>query len=706
MTMPELLLTPQPWQLTIQSGAFAIDTATLIQIGDAAGDETRHSADSLQSAVRDLADLELAIVSTSRPAAERAISLILVGRDSGVFQRELLGWSSPVELGAQGYSLNIDDHGVTIAANDEAGLFYGVQTLIQIARSTGRSWPALQIEDRPAVPNRGYLVDISRGKVHTPETLARLVRTVAHHKCNHLQLYTEHAFHFPSAPEIGGGTGALTPEDVRQLDEVCRENHVELAANFQSLGHQGRLLKLPAYEHLAETPWRFTFATDNDAVFELLDQLYGDLLPNFSSRLFNVNADEPWDLGRGVSKAMTAERGIGGVYLHHLRRLHELATKHGRRMAMWADVLKHRPELMPELPDDILLIDWWYEATERYVSLDALSTSGREFWICAATSSWMALYPRLENAIRNIRDYVRQGIAAGANGVLVSDWGDNGHDQLLSNSIYPFLWGAECAWSGGTTESADFDAAFGLQVLGDRSGAQVSALRRLGAAMQTEQNWMTTWNTAMALYEDPLIGKVWRVASPEVVAEARDAAEALQPLLSQVRDPRLRADLGFVANQVQFACNKVDTTRAISRALATLAEHERATQPGMRHLSQLIGALRRQREALPAMVAEFERRWLAHARPSSIQFNLDRFAGLIAQYDRAIAWLEGQRDAYFAGSGVDPTFSTYDSGGYAVLHEATYLWVKELEAIIGHDALPDDIKQYLRDVGQDVTASS
>ena len=63
------------------------------------------------------------------------------------------------------------------------------------------------------------------------------------------------------------------------------------------------------------------------------------------------------ELGRGVSKGLTEKLGIGGVYLHHLKRLHELVTKRGFRMAMWADVLKHHPDLMPELPDDILLID-------------------------------------------------------------------------------------------------------------------------------------------------------------------------------------------------------------------------------------------------------------------------------------------------------------------------------------------------------------
>jgi hexosaminidase len=683
-----LPLTPRPLRLTETDGAFTFDHATVIQIGPGWSEETRFAAETLQTALEELTGLRLAIVPATTPRRGRAISLMLPARDGVTFASAGIEWEPPVALGAEGYTLGIDELGATIAANDEAGVFYGAQTLIQIARAQGRAWPGVRIADRPAVPHRGFLLDVTRGKVHSLEALGSLVRLFAHVKCNHLQLYTEHAFDFPSSPAIGAGTGALTPNEVMALDRLCRRHHIELAPNFQSLGHQGRLLKLPAYEHLAETPWRFTFATANDEVFALLDRLYGDLLPCFTSRLLNVNADEPWDLGRGVSKAMTAERGIGGVYLTHLRRLHELATKHGCRMAMWADVLKHHGDLIAELPDDVLLIDWWYEATEHYDSLTALAASGREFWICAATSSWLALYPRLENAIRNIHDYVEQGIAAGASGVLLSDWGDNGHDQLLSSSRYPFVWGAECAWTGATTTNKDFDAAFGLQILQDRSGALVAALRRLGAAMQVARNWMTTWNSAMALYEDPIAGKVASVSPPEVVAEARAAADALHPLLSQIRDERLGHDLGFVAFQVRFACDKVETTRAIQALLAAdtpLADRRAG-------LGESLARLRGQRDLLPAMRAEFEQRWLASARPSSIQFNLDRYDALIAQYDHAIAWLAGVIAS-------DDIPAPYDPGDYAVLHEATYRWVKELEAIIGHDALPEDIKEYLRDVG-------
>jgi len=693
-----LLLSPCPKSIELTDGAFIVDSATRIQIGPNPNRERLHAAESLRTALVDLFDLNLGVVPTASPMGH-SISLILAGTEGHWYPNDRFGWSSPASLGPEGYTLRIDGQNVIIAGNDEAALFYGAQTLIQIARSEGRRWPGVAIEDRPAVQHRGYLLDITRGKVHSIETLEKLIKTFAHFKCNHLQLYTEHAFDFPSAREIGRDSGALTPAEVLHLDQLCRKYHIELAPNFQSLGHQGQLLKVPEYEHLAETPWRFTFATANDDVFHLLDQLYSDLLPCFQSRLLNVNADEPWDLGRGQSMAMVEDRGIGGLYLHHLKQLHELTKKHGVRMAMWADVLKHHPDLMPGVPDDVLLIDWWYEATDRYESLDALSASGREFWICGATSSWISLYPRLENAISNIRDYVEQGIAAGATGVLISDWGDNGHDQPISHSLYPLLWGAECAWTGSTTSIESFDAAFGLHILHDRSGNLVAGLRRLGRAMQVEKNWLSGWNSAMALYEDPLAGKVASVAPASDVLAAYDAAIAFQPFLGQIPDPIMRGDLAFATRQILFACEKVENTRSIRELLSMMTEVDADRTELLRMFDARVDATRLLMQQLPAMVEEFERRWLASARRSSIQFNLDRFAGLVAQFERALRWLREQRNRFASGNEVDAQLATYDTGGYAVLHEAVYYWIKELEAIIGYEALPADIKDYLRDAG-------
>ena len=209
--------------------------------------------------------------------------------------------------------LQITSQAVTISAATEAGLFYGVQTLRQLLRTHGGRIPALTIRDRPVLAHRGLMLDVSRGKVPTLATLLALVDGLAAHKYNQLQLYVEHTFDFPSHPAIGAGTDPLTAEDILVLDEYCRARHVELVPNLQSFGHQRHLLSLPQYSHLDEVGWRWSLTPAREETYGLLDDLYADFLPAFSSDWLNVDCDETWDLGTGQSKALAAELGKGSA---------------------------------------------------------------------------------------------------------------------------------------------------------------------------------------------------------------------------------------------------------------------------------------------------------------------------------------------------------------------------------------------------------
>jgi hypothetical protein len=306
----------------------------------------------------------------------------------------------------------------------------------------------------------------------------------------------------------------------------------------------------------------------------------------------------------------------------------------------------------------------------------------------------------MDNAVANIHDYVQQGITAGASGMLLTEWGDGGHYQLPSNSWYLYLWGAEVGWNGGTTARDDFDAAFDRLFLADGSGVVTAALRRLGETTQTDFSWLTTWNSAMALLEEPLAGSLSDSVLMETVDATRVAAEAIDPLLDRIRDAAIRHELGFTVAQIRFATDKIATTRAIRALLTDLATHATPTADGRQRFDHLLALLRKQRDALPALVAEFEALWLVHSKRSEIRINLDRFAALIAQYDVALDWLEDQRAVYERGEPVDATLTTYDRGDYAVLHEATRRWLMELVAAVGYEALPPDLQEWLGPIAE------
>lgn len=368
----------------------------------------------------------------------------------------------PEVAGPESYRLRVTPGGVCAEAQDEAGLFYAEVTLAQLRRlAAGGALPVCEIEDAPDFAVRGVMLDISRDKVPTMATLFGLVDFLSGLKVNQLQLYTEHTFAYRGHEEVWRDASPMTAEDIRALDAYCRARHVELVPNQNSFGHLERWLALPRYNVLAELPqggaplpWGGVHEkptslcpTDPRSV-AFLEDLYDQLLPNFTSRLFNVGCDETFDLrGEGRSAARVRQAGEGRVYLDFLKTIHGLVRARGRRMLFWGDIIVRHPGLVAELPGESVALEWGYEADHPFDAHGALfARSGVPFYVCPGTSSWNSLAGRTDNMRANLLSAAENGRRHGACGYLVTDWGDGGHWQPLAVSHAGFVYGAALAW--------------------------------------------------------------------------------------------------------------------------------------------------------------------------------------------------------------------------------------------------------------------
>ena len=228
----------------------------------------------------------------------------------------------------------------------------------------------------------------------------------------------EHTFAYRNHPEVWAQATPFTGEDILKLDAFCRQRHVELVPNQNSLGHTERWLKHERYHHLAECPDGFeppwgghspatTLNPLDPGSIELMASLYDELLPHFTSKLFNVGGDEPWELGKGKSKSEVEARG-GRVYLDYITKLHNEVTTRGHKMQFWGDIIVHHPDLVPELPKDVTAMLWGYEGGEKAAAewerqCTLLEQSGVPFYVSPGTSSWNSIAGRSDNAIDNCR---------------------------------------------------------------------------------------------------------------------------------------------------------------------------------------------------------------------------------------------------------------------------------------------------------------
>jgi hypothetical protein len=456
-----------------------------------------------------------------------------------------------------------------------------------------------------------------------------------------------------------------------ELDAYCRQRHVELMPNLQSFGHARNILRLPEYRHLAETDLRWTLSPAVEGTYTLLDELYGDMLPSFSSPTLNVDCDEAYDLGQGASGAMVDELGgVGQVYMQHILRVRELAARHDKRIQIWGDMLPNHPELIAGVPGDVTLLAWSYDPAESYPGVGKLAGAGAGLWVCPGTGSWNSLFPRISGARTNIRNMVREGMAAGAVGVLNTDWGDFGHYQHLGLSWHGYLLGAAQAWTGGTTSDEAFDAAFGPLFFGEEHGAIMEALELLARTNDLPGvQGINRSNTVLALFDDPLVGETveGHEALPtetlremhRLASRAAAICDALSP--GHRRELTLR-EMASAADLTAYAALKTALGQRIRATLRQVSAGGPADE-----IDQQILALEELAAELEVVREEWELLWHTRARRSEIHVALGFFASTHARLRIATSWLEEQRRALAAGESTDAELETYDASDHRVV---------------------------------------
>ena len=361
------------------------------------------------------------------------------------------------------------------------------------------------------------MLDISRGRVPKLETLLELVECLADFKINEFQLYTEHTFAYSKYKSVWQNWGALTGEEIRQLDARCQQLGIDLVPNQNSFGHLRYFLEHPRLKKLAEVSGPYpdysgefvcrpsTLAPDHPGALPFLRKLYDELLPNFRSRFFNVGCDETFDLGRGRSKKLCARLGKGRVYLDFLKKIHREVSTRGKRMMFWGDIILTYPKLIKELhsfgvppsgglrgkpckpPEggtpNLIALNWGYEANHPFDREMALFARAKiPFYVCPGTSTWQTLIGRHDNALANLRAAAQAGRRHGAIGYLITDWGDGGHPQPLAVSYLPYLAGASLSWCAKTFDEAKLIPVLSRDVFKDPTGNAAKAAFALGRA--------------------------------------------------------------------------------------------------------------------------------------------------------------------------------------------------------------------------------
>ncbi|GAJ06480.1 unnamed protein product, partial [marine sediment metagenome] len=157
----------------------------------------------------------------------------------------------------QGYFLFSIDSKIYLKAESIQGIYYGIQTIIQLLNTSDSKIALRQVAiiDYPKLKIRGISDDISRGQAATVDNLKKFIKTLSHFKINHYYLvYMQDMFKFEKYPDIGKDRGAYSKAEIKDLCDYAKKHFVELIPIFQTIGHWENILHNEKYWDYGEFP--------------------------------------------------------------------------------------------------------------------------------------------------------------------------------------------------------------------------------------------------------------------------------------------------------------------------------------------------------------------------------------------------------------------------------------------------------------------
>lgn len=505
-----MILIPKPQKISYGEGTFTCTFETYIVCGEGA---ELLPARILKSSIGQWAGLRLTVTKGKARGND-----IFLGLDA--------------ELKEQEYALAIESGGVQVLGGDGAGLLYGVQTLCQMVEQQGALLPAVTIRDFPRISRRGYYLDQTRGRVLKLEELKRIADRLCRYKINEFQLYVEHTYLFRDLSEMWRDTTPLTAEEILELDDYCAERHIDLVPSLASFGHLYMLLSTKSHEELCEfsdassQPFSFvdrmchhTVNVSDERTLPFIEKMLEEYMALFHSDRFNLCADETFDLGKGKSSGLAAEKGIHRIYVDYLKELCGFLVRHRKKPMFWGDVICEEPMLAKELPQETVCLTWGYAPEQREEESRRMAEAGIRQYLCPGVSGWNQWMNRIGDSYQNITRMCGYARKYRAEGILNTDWGDYGHINNPEHSVVSMIYGAAFSWNGEEISQDEINRQISVLEYKDGSGRMADLMAELSGCSDFG------WYDAVMFYEAVALEEPETMAQePETAAQ--EGAEA------------------------------------------------------------------------------------------------------------------------------------------------------------------------------------
>ncbi len=480
-------------------------------------------------------------IAPSRTAQSGTVTLVLA--PGSVSIGDALD-SDKQAIAEQAYKIDLRPTAITVAANAAPGLFYGVQTLLQLIqpRDGGLWLPEGQIVDWPDLRLRQIYWDDAH-HLDRPEALRNAIRQAAFYKINGFALKLEGHFQYRSAPSIVEPY-ALTPAELQSLTDYGLKYHVQLIPYLDGPGHIAFILKHPEYAKLREFPdSNYEACAVNPDTYKMFEGMFQDLLnANRGIKYFYLSTDEAYYVGLANNQqcdeaARAKELGsVGKLLAEFVTKTAGWLHGHGREVVFWGE-FPMKPGDIDALPSYMINGEVYGPEFDPVFKKHGIrqtiyvSTQGEErhFPGYFPPPPEQRLHPetrprltsRVEETIHKIStDAARQN--ADLMGVVNAGWADAGlHPETF---WLGYAAGTAAAWHPGAGDAEEAMSNFYRLFYGWHA-VDVERLYRLMSSQA--QFWSDSWETGPSKSRKPIWGNSNRIYSPR--QPARDQLIPLPP---------------------------------------------------------------------------------------------------------------------------------------------------------------------------------
>ena len=275
-------------------------------------------------------------------------------------------------LGAEGYRMNISADSIVIEGAENAGVFYGIQTLRQLAAQNRLAIPCMEIFDKPEYEWRDFMLDEARhfkGKV----VVKQLLEEMAYLKMNkfHWHLTDDQGWRieiekYPRLTQIGayrdstqiGGWnsplydvnihgGYYTQEDIREIVDFATERHIEIVPEIEMPGHSEEVLATYPELSCSGKPYvNADFCIGTEKTFEFLENVLLEVIDLFPSEYIHIGGDEAskssWKTCPRCQKRMADEHlnSVDELQSYMIHRIEKFLNDHGRKIIGWDEIIE------------------------------------------------------------------------------------------------------------------------------------------------------------------------------------------------------------------------------------------------------------------------------------------------------------------------------------------------------------------------------